>query len=466
MQCNQIHSRRRFIQSTAGVLGALSVGSLSAFGRTPQDELPVLRPAIGDTGSSLGDTTLLEASIEQFDVGEGQMSWGYTYNQSFPGPALEANYGDNVFIRFQNMLEQPSTIHWHGMVVPHAVDGHPADLVFPNEAFIYRFPIVQRACLNWYHPHPHELTGEQVNLGLAGAFIIRDEEESLLDLPFGTYEVPLIIRDAKFDNDGNLKYNPPASGFYGDVPLVNGKQNASMSIDTEVYRFRVLNGANARVFRISLSNGAPFTIIGNDGGLLEFPVSVNEIEFGPGERLDLLVDFRELSVGNEVTLMDLDENWDLIEFTVVNAVEPQFSIPGPNDQLSVITPLANPQDVREFSFEGHSKINGLEYDIDRIDFEVPFAQTELWRFITGGNGPHPVHVHGASFQVVSRSGGRNMLFPWESGWKDTVLVGDGETVEVLTRFDVYSDQIYLLHCHLLEHEDNGMMSNFRVLPQP
>jgi FtsP/CotA-like multicopper oxidase with cupredoxin domain len=109
-----------------------------------------------------------------------------------------------------------------------------------------------------------------------------------------------------------------------------------------------------------------------------------------------------------------------------------------------------------------SKINGLEYDMNRIDWEVPFGVTEKWRFTTNGNAPHPVHVHGASFQVISRTGGRGQLFPWEAGWKDTVLLEDQETVEVLVRFDAYTG-IYVMHCHKLEHEDMGMMANFRVV---
>jgi blue copper oxidase len=130
--------------------------------------------------------------------------------------------------------------------------------------------------------------------------------------------------------------------------------------------------------------------------------------------------------------------------------------------LSSITALSGPVATRTFSFDGMSKINGLEYALNRIDFKVPFGQVERWRFTTSGNAPHPVHVHGASFQVVSRTGGRGKLFPWERGWKDTVLLNDRETVEILIRFDAYRG-LYLLHCHKLEHEDMGMMSNFEVI---
>jgi FtsP/CotA-like multicopper oxidase with cupredoxin domain len=158
-------------------------------------------------------------------------------------------------------------------------------------------------------------------------------------------------------------------------------------------------------------------------------------------------------------LRDLKAGWDLLEFTVDNDVTDGTVIP---TTLYPITPLDNPVREREFSFDGMSKINGQLYDMHRIDFRVRLGDTELWRFTTNGNAPHPVHVHGAYFQVISRSGGRGELYPWESGWKDTVLLEDGETVEVLIRFDVHKG-VYLMHCHKLEHEDMGMMANFEVI---
>jgi FtsP/CotA-like multicopper oxidase with cupredoxin domain len=158
-------------------------------------------------------------------------------------------------------------------------------------------------------------------------------------------------------------------------------------------------------------------------------------------------------------LRDLRTGWDLLEFRVIRQVSVPATIP---TTLSTIAPLGNPVTTRTFSFDGMSKINGLEYDMNRVDFQVPFGQVERWRFITNGNAPHPVHVHGASFQVVSRTGGRGALFPWEGGWKDTVLLEDRERVDVLIRFDAYRG-MYLMHCHKLEHEDMGMMSNFVVI---
>jgi FtsP/CotA-like multicopper oxidase with cupredoxin domain len=267
------------------------------------------------------------------------------------------------------------------------------------------------------------------------------------------------VRDVNFNSAGNIIYNPTSSGYLAKNPMVNGTRDPYLNVDTALYRFRVLNGASARLFKLVLNNGAPFILIGNDGGLLESAVSINQIEFSPGERLDLLVDFRGLPVGTKVMLQDANTGWNLVEFNVTRQVSDTHTIP---TTLSTITKLSNPVTTRLFSFDGMTRINGKEYDMNRIDFQVPFGQTELWRFTTNGNAPHPVHIHGASFQVKSRTGGRGKLFAWESGWKDTVLLNDRETVEILIRFDGYKGR-YLMHCHKLEHEDQGMMTNFNVI---
>jgi FtsP/CotA-like multicopper oxidase with cupredoxin domain len=462
-------TRRTFIGAATVSVAALATGSFSP---------GILRAVAAPRGTvtrnrlyippeiplpSLGPLSAAPASI---DLGGGKLSSVLAYNGSFPGPTIRAYRSDSANIHLINGLVEETTVHWHGMVVPHKADGHPLEAVAPGAAYDYIFPIVQRACMNWYHPHPHMLTGKQVCLGLAGAFIINDinGEEAALGLPFGTHEVPLILRDANLDRAGNLIYNPVSSGFVGKIPLVNGTRDPYLAVDRAVYRLRVLNGANARLFRLALSNGAPFTLIGNDGGLLGTAATVPQIEFGPAERLDLLVDFHGLPVGTKLMLRDLNAGWDLLEF-VVGSVSGGGSIP---TALSTITPLVQDGATRVFSFDGMTRINGKEFDMNRIDFQVPFGKTELWRFITNGNGPHPVHVHGTSFQVQSRSGGRGVVFPWERGWKDTVLLQDGETVDVLIRFDGQDGGkkytgVYLLHCHKLEHEDHGMMSNFEVV---
>lgn len=442
----------------ADALSAVQTGAL-AQGHPDAPWYPLHVPS--ETPANLSELTSAPALV---DMGDGKLRGVLAYNGGFPGPTWIARTGDWITVKLVNQLNEQTITHWHGLTVNYQNDGGPLLGIGPGQSYDYNFQIRQRAGLNFYHPHPHMLTGKQVCLGLAGAFIVRDAEEDALALPSGPYEVPLVIRDASFDNQGNLAYNPTTSGFNGRFPLVNGTLRPMLKVDRGVYRFRVLNGANARVFRLALSNGAPFTVIGNDGGLLRSSAQVSPIELGMGERLDLLVDFGALGAGQSVTLRCLAAKWDLIQFVGTGAPGVPYV---PPSTLSTIETLVGPsQPSRTFTFDGMSRINGQQYDLYRIDFRVPFGATERWRFTTGGNAPHPVHVHGASFQVVSRTGGRGRLFPWESGWKDTVLLSDKETVDVLIRFDAYKgeyDGQYVMHCHQLEHEGMGMMTNFKVI---
>ncbi len=460
--------RRTFVRLAGGAIAAGGVGWLTDVGphgsppsvsaaaaRGTVTRYPLFIPPIV---SPAGLT--LTAQPSTIDLGGGTSN-AWTYNGSMPGPTIMAHSGDLATIQLVNGLPEETITHWHGMLVDEFNDGHPRFAIVPGGTYTYQFPVQQRAALNWYHPHPHMLTGEQVNLGLAGAFVVRDDEEAALGLPTGPYEVPLVVRDATLNRSGNLQYKPTSGGFDGKLPLVNGIRNPFLSVDTTLYRFRILNGSNARIYRLTIGNAFPMMLLGNDGGLLETPIMVTQIDVAPAERLDVIVDFSGLTVGDRVMLRDLRAGWDLLEFRVATSVTTAGTVPA---SLSTITKLlmADVATTRDFSFDGMSKINGQSYDMNRIDFSVPFDQTELWRFHTNGNAPHPVHVHGASFQVQSRRGGRGMLFPWEAGWKDTVLLEDGESVEVLIRFSAYRGQ-YLLHCHKLEHEDMGMMANFEVI---
>ncbi len=425
----------------------------SARSTAPLTRYPLLIPS---TITSSSFTLTAAEGTHNFGASSSAKIW--QYNGSFPGPTIVANKGDVISAVYQNNIPEPSIIHWHGMLVNHENDGQPMQVIPTGASYSYNFPIINRAAMNWYHPHPHMVTGKQVYNGLAGAFIIRDAEEAALNLPSGKYEVPLVIRDITLDRAGNPVYSPTGGGYFGKTPLVNGTKDPYLDVDKAVYRFRVLVGSTSRVFNLALSNGAPFILIGNDGGLLPSSSSLSRVEVSPGERLDLLVDFRSQPAGSKIMLRDVNSGWDLAEFRVTTTA---VGYSGTLATTSVIPALANPVATRFFSFDGMGKINGKMYDMNRVDFTVPFGQTEMWTFKTNGNGPHPVHIHGASFQVVSRTGGRGVLYPWEAGWKDVVLVGDFETVNVLIRFDAYRG-MYVMHCHKLEHEDNGMMMNFEV----
>lgn len=455
-------SRRRFLGAGAGSAALLAAGGFGGLvaGSALAAQGPVTRyplyvpPTVAPTAFSL------RAATGTVDLGGGKLADAWVYNGLLPGPTLQVRRGDRATITLRNALAQETITHWHGMVVDHENDGHPMMAVGPGGTYAYDFVVDQRAALNWYHPHTHMLTGQQVAMGLAGGFVVRDPVEDGLGLPAGLpYEVPLILRDASLDKAGDLQYTPKSGGFTGSLFLVNGTRQPYLDVDTAVYRFRILAGSNARIWGLTLSDGSSFRLIGNDGGLLESRVNVARIDLSPGERADVLVDLRTRTVGSTVTLRDARTGWNLLELRVARSVSIPFTMP---TTLSTITPLGTPARTRTFSFDGMSKINGREYDMGRTDFSVPFGEVERWRFVTNGNAPHPVHVHGASFQVESRTGGRGRLYPWERGWKDTVLLNDQETVDVIVRFDAHRG-LYLMHCHKLEHEDMGMMVNFEVV---
>jgi FtsP/CotA-like multicopper oxidase with cupredoxin domain len=419
----------------------------------------------------------LDCKIAQVDLANGskKMSNAWTYNGEFPAPTIDLQNSistpTKVSIAVKNSLAETTTTHWHGLVVDNANDGGPMNAITPGTTRNYSFPLIQRASLNWYHPHPHMNTGKQVNLGMAGLFIIRDSEEALLGLPSGQYEIPLIIRDATLDSTGNLVYKPTSTGFTGQIPLINGTLSPYLEVQPAVYRFRILNSANTRIFGLNvtgLAKGNVMKLIGNDGGLLpSMPYDQSSLVISPAERLDILIDFRGMTSNTKAYLKDSRSGWDLLEFRVSGTSDNNnYNIPAVNTKLSQIDPLLYPVTTRTFSFDGMTMINGKVYDMNRIDWSVPSGVVEKWVFKTGGNAPHPVHIHGASFQVISRTGGRAKIFPWELGWKDTVLLEDGETVEILIKFPgftEYKKQLYLLHCHKLEHEDQGMMANFEVI---
>ena len=399
----------------------------------------------------------LTAAPGTVDVG-GLSTTALTYNGLMPGPTIVARDGDTVTVPVNNGLDEHTTVHWHGLVVPTASDGQPHEAFMPGDRRDYVLPIRQRAGMHWYHPHPHLHTATQVVFGLAGAFLVRDSEEDGLGLPSGRYEVPLVIRDANLDSSGVFTYNGKASGFSGSVFLVNGTRSPYLEVDRAVYRFRILVGSNSRLFRLALSNGADVTLIGNDGGLLPAPVALTEILLSPAERVDVLVDLTGIGSA-PVFLRDLSSGKNLVELRPAGVTGPAYS---PPTLLSTVAALPRPTaPSRRFSFDGMTKINGKVFSMTRTDFTVPRGQVEDWVLTTSGNAPHPVHIHGVMFQVLSRTGGRGRLFPWEAGWKDTVLLADNETVTVRLRFDLAGR--YLMHCHKLEHEDAGMMTAFEVV---
>jgi FtsP/CotA-like multicopper oxidase with cupredoxin domain len=477
--------RRRFLGVAAAGVAALAGSSIPALSSC---DSPATGPDDGERKRSTLTTpaTLAVASASlaaapgAARIADGTLSPAWLFNGLMPSPTIRARQGEQAHISLLNQLAEPSIVHWHGVLVPAEADGHPRYAISPGASFEYAFPIVQRAGTFWYHPHAHHLTAGQIQRGLAGFFIIADEEEDALGLPSGDREVLLLLQDREADAAAAFGYAPTQAdlrtGMLREVPFGNGIRLPTLPVSGQRYRFRVLNGSQARVYLLALDNGAPLTVIGNDGGLLPSAIEVESVFLGVGERIDFLVDLALFPAGTRIMLKSLPFSvpstpevtypqgleMDLLELVRTGGAGP--SDPPLPAVLSSVPGLASAVAERDFVFQstddGH-QINGRLFEMDRVDEQIPLGQVERWRFVNDSAIPHPVHLHGTHFRVLTRSGGRSQVFPYEAGWKDTVLVMPLETVEVLVQFDRYRG-IFLLHCHNLQHEDMGMMLNVEV----
>lgn len=439
--------------------------------------LPVPNTVTGNTALTAQATT---ANINDSNISV----LGYQAN-GILGPTIRVNSGINAIINFQNNLSEKTNIHWHGLKIPANMDGHPEALVNPGTRFNYQFTINQRAGLCWYHPHPDGATARQTFQGLAGLFIINDAEEAALNLPSGNYEIPLVIQDKRFNTSGII-YNPSMgevmSGYMGETIIVNGAASPYTEVATRFYRLRILNGSNARIYNLALSNNTDLLIIGTDGGLLKNPVAVKNILLAPGERLDILVNFAGITIGTELYLESRifdnggtsqgKQGFKIMKFKVTQTVNDVFTLPASLSSVNTISPSSSSK-TRYFvinamqmssgmNMTGIHRINDKTYDKNRIDENVSANTTEIWVFDNSqGEEPHPVHLHGVQFQVLERSGSRSQLIASESGWKDTVLVLPREVVKIIIPF-LTAAGVYVFHCHNLEHEDDGMMLQYQL----
>jgi spore coat protein A len=514
-------TRKKFLKlglvGTAGLalpLGTLSIPvsrlAASASVRSPSVKSfevplpipPILKPVRTDAGTDYYEMTQ-EADSQEILPGLKTEVWGY--EGIFPGPTIEAKSGRRVVIRQWNELPVPVSTHLHGGMMPPESDGYPTDLILPkrhghgSSAHMghgtvgghsryfkdYRYPNEQRAATLWYHDHRMDFTGPQVYKGLAGMYIVRDEVEDSLPLPTDEKEVPLVIADRTFNEDGSLYYPsldpslmgepgtlaPAIDGMFGDTILVNGVPWPQLEVSNTRYRFRILNASNARFYDLALDppppGGKPFVQVGSDDGLLEAPVAHDRILTSPGERFDVVVDFSRYRVGQEVTLENLEgegSTRDVMRFVVARHEKEESTVP---ERLAPDLNFPDPDEaeaIRSYQFiagggwGGMSTINFRVFDPERIDARVRLGSTEVWDFHSDED--HPIHLHLVRFKVISRNGGRPA--PWDVGWKDTVLMRAGDDVRIAARFDGYRGK-YVFHCHNLEHEDMMMMANFEVV---
>lgn len=406
----------------------------------------------------------LNVQYGQMEFFPGVMTDTLGYNGNFLGPLIRIRKGQEVEIKVNNQLSTPTTAHWHGLDVDGPNDGGPHQDILAGESWTASFSVDQPAATIWYHPHFHHATGVQVYKGLAGLIYIEDEESDQLDIPreYGVNDIPLVVQDRNFKRDGSLHHNLTGMGLVpGEFLLVNGAMNPYLEVNRELVRLRVLNGSNYENFDFTFSDGRSFYQIASDGGFLEAPVEKESLFLSPGERAEILVDFSTVEE-DHLTLMA--GSTVVLDVYLSGAVAPAAEIPASLVTVPEIEVGENPT-TRIFTLESlgiHGTINRKEFDMDRVDEYVPMGEAELWvikntdrNMVAPG---HPFHVHGTQFQIVSRDG--NPPPPEERGFKDTIFVANGEEVVIKVLF--HKPGLFMYHCHMLEHEEHGMMGQFMV----
>ena len=478
------------------------------------------------------DTPLtLKTRAATFPILDGRASPFLLYEtsdagKSYQNPIFRIKRGSRFTATLQNGLNEPTIIHWHGFHLPANMDGHPNDSITPGQNYPYAFTVTNRGGTYWYHSHADHLTAEQAYGGLASFFIVEDDDElqlaRSLDLKLGETDLPLVIQDKRFNAAGELVYQPSPMekmmGYLGDIVLVNLTPNAYLEIGPRFYRFRCLNGSNARIYKLAFMRGKEqlaCQVIGTDGGLLDRPYPAKEVFLAPAERLDVLFDASQLRQGDTVFLKSLA--FDPMEQDVMGGMggmgggmmggrgNNQMSQMGGNTRLanglefnllklvaaegtqgprgvparlSTLAPLdtAGVRPRRVTLSTGHMQwlINGQSFQRDAAAFEVRRA-VEVWDIENATNSMiHPMHLHGFSFQVLGRNNSPAALRPLATasggrvvtdlGWKDTVMIWPGETVRIAVDFRQAfpGAQLFLFHCHNLEHEDGNMMVNYLI----
>ena len=435
-------------------------------------------PAVLTNVSKVPNTVevTLTAAPARMTLVPGKTTDVYAYNGRLPGPTLEVREGDRVIVRFKNNLPEATTVHWHGLHLPFDADGSPFHPVAPGEEYQYAFTVRPgSAGTYWYHPHPHHHTGAQVAKGLYGAVIVRATDDPL---PASLTEKVLILSDNRILADGSLDLPDPHSpqgrvdfenGREGDILFVNGQVMPTLTISSgEVQRWRVINTSASRYYRLALP-GHTLLHVGNDGGLFERPVEVKEILLASAERVELLVRGTG-QPGSRAVLQVLPydryipqtrpKDWNqprellTLQYTREPAV-PAVNLPETLRPIPQLDPAK--ASATRVMVMTQGMINGKLMDMSRIDVSAPLGATEIWQVENLVGLDHPFHLHGFQFQVLDRDG---VPEPFRS-WKDVVNVPKHQTVRFIVRYDNYPGK-WMFHCHILDHEDHGMMGVLEV----
>jgi blue copper oxidase len=475
---------------------------------------------------------------ESVEVLPGKRSevWAYRVERegrTYVNPTIKVQTGANFSAELVNELDEETTIHWHGLHVDWRMDGHPLLPVAPDATYCYAYPVENRGGTYWYHPHAHGTSARQTYLGLAGFFIVEDEEErrlvEALDLKLGETDIPLLIQDKMLDEGCNFVYAPQPMdeemGYEGDVVLTNLTPNPYLEVANRIYRFRLLNGSNARNLRLAFSRAGedellPYHVMATDGSLLGRPHPAREVFLSPAERVDVLLDLSGFEAGEEVMLrslpfdpmhnehdMEMAGHMDhgdmdhmdmghhhhmgparlpdgsgfyLLRLVVSERVDYAGRVPETLSEVpqSGFTGAITRHVTLSMATEGETNrwlINGLSHEMDEYPIVVRRGAKEIWEIRNDERSmPHPMHLHGFRFLVLGREGSPGQVSRLAVGdgrtvtdlvYKDTVLVWPGETVRLALDFShsFEGEQLYMFHCHILEHENQGMMLNFKVV---
>jgi spore coat protein A len=435
--------------------------------------------------------------------------WGF--NTSSPGPIIEARSGHGILVEWANELplkhflpidhtimgaeadkpEVRCVVHLHGGRTAAKDDGYPEDWVIPGKSLLYHYPNRQDAAMLFYHDHTMGINRLNIYAGLQGLYFLRDETEDALNLPHGKYEIPLLLCDRAFRTDGQLDYpvsdnprSPWVPEIYSNAMLANGKLFPYLEVEPRKYRFRVMNGSNARFFRLSVGNLEEMHLIGCDQGLLPAPASVKRILLGPAERTDFIFDFSN-HAGK--TLLLTSDTFEILQFRVASVRTKDTS-----DLPTTLRPVARiPESqavkTRRLTLdETMDKVqNSMGMTLNKTPWHMPITEnpvvntTEIWELVNLTEDTHPIHLHLVRFQLLDRRPFNAFAYqdtgqlrfygpatgpgPDESGWKDTVRCEQGTVTRIIVPFEPYTGR-YVWHCHILEHEDNEMMRPYEVVP--
>jgi blue copper oxidase len=422
-------------------------------------------------------------------------------NASYLGPTLMLNKGDSLNIKINNKLMDTTTIHWHGMHVSALNDGGPHIIIPPNTVWNPKFKVRDNAAMYWYHPHLHMMTNLHASLGAAGLVLVRDTIEKKLALPrrYGLDDFPLVVQSKCFDLNKQIVIENASDS----VMMVNGTLKPYLPVPAQVVRFRLLNASSERVYNFGLQGNLTFYQIGTDGGLLNAPVALTRLRLAPGERAEILINFSE-KIGQKINLLSFaselpsaiygalqpgmgpgqtipgyktnvlnGSDFKILEFQVIaQSASPVTAIPS---SLVTNTPwkvsAANgfktltfmPVNMGPTAIQGPFMINNSHFDMDVVNYSIPLNNIEVWTLTNQSPIAHPFHIHDVQFFITEMNGAAppaNM-----AGRKDVVLVPAGQTVKFITKFETFCDSMamYMYHCHMLTHEDGGMMGQFNVL---